>query len=212
MAAKRDYYKTLGVAPIASQEEIRKAYRMLSKKYHPDLNPHLKSIAEDKMRQLVDAYNILSNPAKRKAYDNEPQFQVKKFKKGGQSRAKTGGASKKSKFKKEPSILERILSPFLKKKGETGPGGEQIDHKQADMHFTIGLSMAEQETFYETAKNEFKLSTKFDPTFVEAFFNLGLMYYKLGEFDEARVSFQKVLQFDKTDRMAQKMIELLSED
>jgi len=211
MAAKKDYYKILGVAPVAPQDEIRKAYRMLSKKYHPDLNPHLRTIAEDRMKELVEAYNVLNNPEKRKDYDSQPQFQVRRFQKSRRKALTSGDFAKKPKFKKEPSLLERLLSPFLKKK-ESSDSGTVIDYKQADVHFTLGLSMAEQEAFYEQAKSEFKLSIKFDPNFLESFYNFGLMSYKLGEFEEAKVNFQKVLQIDKDDQLARKMIQLLRDD
>ncbi|MCD4783507.1 MAG: DnaJ domain-containing protein [Candidatus Eremiobacteraeota bacterium] len=211
MAVKKDYYKILGVAPVAPHDEIRKAYRMLSKKYHPDLNPHLKTIAEDKMKELVESYNVLNNSNKRKDYDRQPQFQVRRFQKNRRKALSSGDFARKPKFKKEPSLLERLLSPFLKKSDSSG-SDTIVDFKQADVHFTLGLSMAEQEVFYEQAKTEFKLSIKFDPKFLESFYNLALMCYKLGEFEEAKVNFQKVLQIGKDDQQARKMIQLLRDD
>src|SRR5262245_54576508 len=68
MAQREDYYKTLGVKRAATQEEIRKAYRRLARKYHPDLNPGDKS-AEEKFKLLSEAYDILSDPKKREVYD-----------------------------------------------------------------------------------------------------------------------------------------------
>ena len=54
--SKRDYYEVLGVAKSASKDEIRKAYRKLSKKYHPDLNKE--ADAEDKFKEVTEAYEI----------------------------------------------------------------------------------------------------------------------------------------------------------
>jgi molecular chaperone DnaJ len=65
---KKDYYETLGVKKSASAEEIRKAFRKLARKYHPDVNPGDKS-AEEKFKALSEANEVLSDPKKRKIYD-----------------------------------------------------------------------------------------------------------------------------------------------
>jgi curved DNA-binding protein len=64
----KDYYKTLGVDKSASQEEIKKAYRKLAVKYHPDKNQGNKA-AEDKFKEISEAYEVLSAPENRKKYD-----------------------------------------------------------------------------------------------------------------------------------------------
>ena len=67
-ATAQDYYATLGIARGASQEEVRKAYRRLARKYHPDLNPGDKA-AEERFKKVQEAYDILSDPKKRQMYD-----------------------------------------------------------------------------------------------------------------------------------------------
>jgi len=67
-ATKKDYYELLGVKKSASAEDIRKAFRKLARKYHPDVNPGDKS-AEEKFKQISEANDVLSDPKKRKLYD-----------------------------------------------------------------------------------------------------------------------------------------------
>ena len=66
--SKKDYYETLGVKKSASAEDIRKAFRKLARKYHPDVNPGDKA-AEEKFKALSEANEVLSDPKKRKIYD-----------------------------------------------------------------------------------------------------------------------------------------------
>src|SRR5574344_411813 len=66
--AKRDYYEVLGVDKNASEDEIKKAYRKIAIKYHPDKNPGDKS-AEEKFKEAAEAYDVLHDAQKRQQYD-----------------------------------------------------------------------------------------------------------------------------------------------
>ena len=68
MADKRDYYEVLGIAKGASDDEIKKAYRKMAKKYHPDLHPGDKE-AETSFKEVNEAYEVLSDKDKKARYD-----------------------------------------------------------------------------------------------------------------------------------------------
>ena len=68
MAEKRDYYEVLGIQKGASEDEIKKAYKKLARKYHPDMNPGDKE-AEEKFKEVNEAYSVLSDERKRANYD-----------------------------------------------------------------------------------------------------------------------------------------------
>lgn len=87
MASKRDYYEVLGVQKGASESEIKKAYRKVAKKYHPDANPGDKE-AEEKFKEAAEAYEVLSDPEKKSKYD---QFGHAAFEQGGGGAGGFGG-------------------------------------------------------------------------------------------------------------------------
>src|SRR4249919_2496360 len=68
MAARPDYYKTLGVAKSATPDEVKKAYRKLARQYHPDRNEGNKD-AEERFKAIQEAYDVVGDPEKRKQYD-----------------------------------------------------------------------------------------------------------------------------------------------
>jgi molecular chaperone DnaJ len=105
--AKRDYYEVLEVGRNASQEEIKKAYRKMALKYHPDKNPDNKQ-SEEKFKEAAQAYDILSNPEKRQRYD---QFGHTAF--NGQGNGYGGGGMS----------MEDIFSSFGDIFGDFGFGG-----------------------------------------------------------------------------------------
>lgn len=200
---KRDFYLVLRVKPIASPDEIRKAYRELSKKYHPDLNPGMKAASDEKMKELVEAYNVLNSKEKRKQYDAQPQFQYRRFAKG-REKPDRSSFTKKAKPQKV-SLLDKIIGMFKKEGAKKGGP----DRKQADVHFMLGLSMSESENFLEQAKAEFARAIEYDPKHTEAAYNLALTSYRNGEFDDARRSLNDLLAISKEDVMAKQMLKLL---
>ena len=112
MAVKRDYYEVLGVSKNADENAIKKAYRKLAKKYHPDTNSG-DADAEKKFKEVTEAYSVLSDKEKRKLYD---QFGHAAFDEGAgggtyQSQNQNGGYQKWK--KKHEQLLSRRFWKWL---------------------------------------------------------------------------------------------------
>ncbi len=137
--AKRDYYEVLGVERDASEEDIKKAYRKLAVKYHPDKNPGDKT-AEEKFKELGEAYEALSNPQQRAAYD---QYGHAAF----DPRTRAGGGFRGGGFHDPFEIFREVFG------GGTGSifdelfGGERRDptgpQRGADLRYDMEISFEE---------------------------------------------------------------------
>src|SRR5437870_13919551 len=85
---KRDYYEVLGISRTATDDEIKKAYRKLALRYHPDKNPENRPEAEERFKELVEAYQVLSDAERRGLYD---RFGHAAFEQGGLGGFGVGG-------------------------------------------------------------------------------------------------------------------------
>src|SRR5450755_1043965 len=94
-----DYYKILGISKTSSEEDIKKAYRKLARKLHPDLNPNDKE-ANKKFQQINEANEVLSDPEKRKKYDQygKDWQHADEFEKAAQNRSQQTGNRQNNPF------------------------------------------------------------------------------------------------------------------
>ena len=129
--SKRDYYEVLGVARDASDTDIKKAYRRVAMKYHPDRNPGDKA-AEDKFKEANEAYEVLSEGQKRSAYDQFGHAAVDGSAGGGQGGFGAGGASFSDIF---GDVFGDIFGG-----GGRGRGGPQ---RGADLRYTLEIDLEE---------------------------------------------------------------------
>src|SRR5919199_154079 len=108
MAQTKDFYAVLGVSASATQDEIKKQYRRLAKKYHPDANPN-DAKAGERFKEISEAYNVLSDPEKRKQYDDMRRLGAfGGF--GGGGGARAGGA--RSRTERGQTVEMTLEIPF----------------------------------------------------------------------------------------------------
>jgi len=129
--AKRDYYEVLGVERGSDEAELKKAYRRLAMKYHPDRNPDDKS-AEEKFKEANEAYEVLSDSGKRTAYDQYGHAGVDQSMGGGAGFG-AGGAN-------FSDIFGDVFSDFFGGGRGGGRGGPQ---RGSDLRYTLELNLEE---------------------------------------------------------------------
>jgi len=135
--AKRDYYEILGVAKNASDEDIKKAYRKLAMKYHPDRNPDSKA-AEEKFKEAKEAYEMLSDPAKRDAYDRYGHAGVDPNMGAGQAG-----------FGNFSDAFGDIFGDIFGQAGRGGRGGPQV-YRGADLRYNLEVTLEQAAHGFDT--------------------------------------------------------------
>jgi molecular chaperone DnaJ len=139
MAQKRDYYEILGVSKSASEEEIKKAYRKMAIKYHPDKNPDNKE-AEEKFKEAAEAYEVLSNAQKKAQYDRFGHAGMGGAAGGGFG---GGGMNMEDIFSNFGDIFgdESPFGSFFS--GSRGGGGGRRQRKGSDLRIKLKLNLEE---------------------------------------------------------------------
>ena len=144
MAAKRDYYEVLGVSKGASADELKKAYRKLAIKYHPDKNPGDKE-AEEKFKELAEAYDVLSDPDKRQRYDQFGHAGVGSSAASGGAGGFGGGMSMEDIFSRFGDLFGGGGFDFGGFGGFGGGGGGRQVARGSDLRARVRLTLEDIE-------------------------------------------------------------------
>ena len=137
--AKRDFYEILGVAKNASEEDIKKAYRKLAMKYHPDRNPDNKE-AEEKFKEVKEAYEMLTNPEKREAYDRYGHAGVDPNMGGGGFGGGAGGFG---------DAFGDIFGDIFGGGGRGRSSGPQV-YRGADLRYNLEITLEQAANGFDT--------------------------------------------------------------
>ena len=132
---KRDYYEILGVSKSATDDELKKAYRKLAMKYHPDRNPDSRD-AEARFKEAKEAYEMLSDPAKREAYDRFGHAGVD---------PNAGGFAGGQGFGGFADVFGDIFGDIF---GAQRPGGRSNVYRGADLRYAMEITLEQAASGY----------------------------------------------------------------
>lgn len=156
-----DYYSVLGISKTASEEDIKKAYRKLARKYHPDLNPN-DNEAKKKFQQINEANEVLSDPEKRKKYDQygENWMHAEQFEKQRQQQQQTYGGGGQQWGQDFGDFGSGGFSDFFESlfgggggMGGMGGGRRQVKQKGQDYNSELRLSLRDAAKTHQQTLN-----------------------------------------------------------
>lgn len=143
--AKRDFYEILGLAKNATEDDIKKSYRKLAMKYHPDRNPDSKG-AEEKFKEAKEAYEMLSDPQKREAYDRYGHAGVDPNMGGGGGFGGGGNGGFADAF---GDIFGDIFGGAAAGGARGGRGGPQV-YRGADLRYNLEITLEQAANGFDT--------------------------------------------------------------
>jgi len=177
MPPKKNYYEMFKLYPPISMEQLQDAYKQLIFENHPDRNPQDLENAIERTMEIVEAYNVLSDPEKRETYN----FQVR-----NDIRREIG----------EMVGVKRGLLKVMKSKEET----------EAEEKFQKGIGFFGEKDNWNQAQHEWVSALKLVPGFVNAHYNLGVLFGFQGNFKDSISCFERAVKFNPGDFEAKKTL------
>ena len=143
MSEKRDYYEVLGIAKGASEAEIKKAYKKMARKYHPDLNRDDPKTAEEKFKEVNEAYEVLKDPQKKAAYDQYGHAAFEGGMGAGAGAGGFGGFGDFGGFGGEGGDFGDIFDMFFGGGGRGGRASRSRAQRGSDLRYDLEITFEE---------------------------------------------------------------------
>jgi len=189
----RDLYFILGVNILSNDDEIKRAYYEKCRLLAPHQSPELKLCSSREMSEIIEAYNTLKSHARRQKYNSLPRFTVRFDKDARNPKSSTYPAE----------IAEKTMQMHFPK-----PVSDK--EKQSEVHFNMGVSILTEHGELDQASQEFRLAIKYEPEHPGALYNLGLISWRKGDFNEALSWFTTFRKHVKGNAECDEMIESLT--
>lgn len=174
---KKNYYEIFKLYPPIDPAHLQDAYKQLIFEFHPDRNPARSDWAIEQTMEIVEAYNVLSDPEKREIYN----FQIR------------------NDIRREPGEMFGVKKTLLKMM-------RPKEEVQAEEHFAKGNAFFQDKENWNQAQHEWISALKLVPGFANAHFNLGILYGYQGNFKDAVSCFERAIKFNPGDFEAKKTL------
>jgi len=177
--AQKNYYELFKLYPPLDMAQLQETYKGLIFECHPDRNPGREDWAIERTMEVVEAFNVLSDPVKRDLYT----FQIR------------------NSVRREPGEMVGLKKGFL----SFGKPKEQLDAEEA---FQRGLKHFEDKDHWNQAQHEWLNAVKLVPGFVNAHYNLGILCGYQGNFKDACACFERVVKLTPEDYETKKVLSM----
>lgn len=172
---RKNYYEIFRLYPPIDPDQLRDTYKQLIFEHHPDRNPERMEWAVEKTMEIVEAYNVLSDPEKREVYN----FQIR------------------TDIRREPGENLGVKKALIRI-------GRSKDDLAGEEHFQRGVQYFEEKDNWNQAQHEWQQALKYLPGLKNAYFNLGVLFGYQGNFKDSLTALNRVLKIDPADGEAKK--------
>ncbi len=190
----KNYYEVLEISENASQEVIERVYKLFAKKYHPDVNPDNPKEAEEKFKEITEAYEVLSDESKRKSYDDKLKYEKQKQSSSSQTYQSSSYTSSKQESNNSANKTTYTNNSSTNKatyyNTTRTPTEEDVQEANRIMNQMAYAQMQQMQ-----AEREYQIKKAYNDAYVEALKSMGIKVVYEKSFKEKVRSFFNVLIF-----------------